>query len=177
MAMVVYRCAKCKAATAVTLVIPATVDAKKLLREWRMRSVAKDKTSLAGAVTLELAEFVEPGKSEIEARALRCHARNIGADLGVRAVAALLDAQLDIPRDWQKYVLVFPSVTVMDKNGFHYMLCFRYRPFRETLSGWPSHRRVTLPKWVASFRYCDLGVRWGARHRLLRVIPSPRASK
>lgn len=172
MPTLVYRCAKCKTATAMALVIPATVDAKKLLRQWRMRSVSRDRTSPTGVVALELAEFVDPGKSEIGVCALRRHARNVGADLDVRAVAALLDVQLDIPRDWQKYVLVFPSMTVRDANGFHYMFCLRYRPLRKTFSGWSSHLHITLPAWVASFRYSGLGdMRWSYRHRLLRVVP------
>jgi hypothetical protein len=71
----------------------------------------------AGAVMLELVEFLKAGETWISGAEMATRAKEIGANLGQKHAEALLENQHLIPGEWRHFYLAFPGTVWRDSCG------------------------------------------------------------
>lgn len=119
-----------------------------------------------GIFTLELVPFLKDGESGISGDEMIKRAKELDADLGQHYAESLLANQQKIPKEWEKFFLIFPDTIWYDPDfGDHYMPCL------DCYDG----------QWNLGFFWLfnglgDDAIEWGGdRQRLLRLRPSTRA--
>ena len=87
-----------------TIRVSDTSDVEPPFRGWK---ILKDAKTPIGTLRLKLAEFLKRGESSVIGMEMLRRSDRYGFTLGLRHAKALLAKEDSIPKEWQKYSLVF----------------------------------------------------------------------
>ena len=99
---------------------------------------------------METVSFLIGSEPSISGKLMRQRAVDLGANLGQRQAEFLLEHQEEIPKEFQKFYLVFPGTVWRGARGLFFVPCL----------GWIGGR------WILDFLWLEGG--WGGSGRLLR---------